>query len=840
MSKVAKIASGTAESVNALTDAVAMFGAILKVTGSDVLKTLLAALPVAGVSLAAGPASAFVLGAAALSGSVALYKAIAACKEGLRQEQCHEWIKAANDKLNELLRDNRDFFRAVEAMAKAEADGTFEVLEPAAYGSAAPQIVQFQALLRMRRDQRADFDRMFVRFDTLEGDVEILTKYAEENLRLTKEIREDVKKLPDSVVIEMIRRMPELVAAMSGTAARELTQKQKVERAYAELAQAEGVPVDELKANVRIYVESVRQDPNADPMEKARAEYVAANYLNAAKEAGDVAALARARRLARDERMRKQAAEAAAKSAADRVIEREALILSGQSFYAARQFGKACEAYTEALEITPKEEDAPAWAALQLALGDAADEWANISEGADIAARRARAIDACRHALEVYTHEALPQNWATTQNDLGVALRNQAAASEGAERARKLGEAVSAYRSALEVYTREALPNYWAATQNNLGAALRDQAVASEGAERARLLAEAVETYRSALEVYTRESLPQYWAMTQNNLGLALSNQAAASEGAERARLLGEAVAAFRNALKVRTRESLPQDWAMTQNNLGNALGDQATASEGAERARLLVEAVDAYRNALEVLTRESLPQDWAMTQNNLGNALSDQAAASEGAERARLLGEAVVAYRSALEVRTREALPQDWAMTQYNLGTALSDQAAASEGAEKVRLLGGAVAAYRNALEVLTRESLPQDWAMTQNNLGTALRDQAAEGEGAEKARLLGEAVNAYRRALEVRTREHLPLYWTRTSGNLALALRDLFLVHLDAGRFDEAEAIFRENASLAVPGKWTFLGMCLKAVREARAKDDENPLLARAEALLLELGAE
>jgi len=41
-------------------------------------------------------------------------------------------------------------------------------------------------------------------------------------------------------------------------------------------------------------------------------------------------------------------------------------------------------------------------------------------------------------------------------------------------------------------------------------------------------------------------------------------------------------------------------------------------------------------------------------------------------------------------------------------------------------------------------------------------------------------------------------------------------------------------------VPGKWTFLGMCLDAVREARAKDDSNPLLARAEALLLELGAE
>jgi hypothetical protein len=104
---------------------------------------------------------------------------------------------------------------------------------------------------------------------------------------------------------------------------------------------------------------------------------------------------------------------------------------------------------------------------------------------------------------------------------------------------------------------------------------------------------------------------------------------------------------------------------------------------------------------------------------------------------------------------------------------------------------------------------------------------------------RLLGEAVVAYRLALEVFTRKALPLNWAGTSGNLALALFLLMAVRLDCGRFDEAEAIFRENVSLAVMGKWSFIGICLKVVRRKRARGDANPLLARAEALLLELGA-
>ncbi len=752
MGKVGQLVSGTGEAATAMTDAVAMLGTIKDVAGIECVKTFFASLAVGGVTLAALPASALVLGAAGLSGAVAIYKALAARKESLRQEQCREWLSQGREQLGELLREGTDLRRAADAMENAENGGSFEDLEPGAYGTAAPQIVQFQTLLRLRKEKREDFERMAVRFDILQGDVEVLTKFAEKTYRLVTETHEDVKaqgakleeisaqvgQLPQVMAAEILKFFASKVSALNGAVGRELTQKEKVDRAFAELAEANGVPVEQLKAVVLNYAKSVRTNPQSDSIEKARAEYVAANYLTAAKEAGAVAMRARARRFARDAGIRKYAAEAAAKSAVDRAKERDALILSGQSFHAARQFGRASNAYNEALEITPRGEDATAWAALQLALGDASDKWADVSEGAEIAIHRKQAVEA----------------------------------------------------------------------------------------------------YRSALKVYTREALPHDWATTQNNLGLALANQAAACEGAERVRLIREAMNAYRNALEVCTREALPQDWADTQNNLGNALCNQAAASEGEDRVRLLGEAVTAYRQALEVRTREALPQDWAATQNNLGIALRDQGKASEGENRARLLGEAVRACRQALGVHTREALPQKWATTQINLGNALSDQAKASVGTESARLLGEAENAYRFALEVYTREVMPQEWAMTQNNLGAVLQHLAAASEGAERIRLHGESVAAYRSALEVQTREALPRYWAQTSLNLAQSLILLAAAHLDAGHFDEAEAIFRENVSLAVPGQWTFVGMCILIFHALHARGNTNPLLARAEALLLELG--
>ena len=224
-----------------------------------------------------------------------------------------------------------------------------------------------------------------------------------------------------------------------------------------------------------------------------------------------------------------------------------------------------------------------------------------------------------REALEYISKKNAPEQWAELQHLLGNAADDWADRSEGNAVRQHRDEVIAAFRAALEVRTRETLPRDWAATQNNLAVALRNQASAVEGAERAALLAEAVETYRAALEVYTRETLPQDWAMTQNNLAIVLCHQASVVEGSECAALLAEAVEAYRAALTVRTRETLPQGWAMTQNNLANALRHQAMKTVGkTEKERLLKAAITAFENALEVYTKEHFPGDYQNVQNGI------------------------------------------------------------------------------------------------------------------------------------------------------------------------------------------------------------------------------
>lgn len=526
-----------------------------------------------------------------------------------------------------------------------------------------------------------------------------------------------------------------------------LSDAQLFERAVATVARRESIPVAELEAGINLFVTAINSDPSADFLDRALADFAQQKFAAASENAGHAADEARAQRLAA-EKLAAQATDEA-RAAADR--ERAARNLQGQSLYAERRYGEAAQAFEAALAVTPRTKQPELWAELQRRMGLALSDWASVSTGAEIAARRAASIAAFHSALEVYNRAALPKEWATTQNDLASALNDQARAADGPERAKLLDEAVTAYRAALEVRTRATFPQDWAITQNNLAAAIGDQALTADVSQRAKLLGEAVAAFRAALEVQTRADQPQDWALTQNNLGIALYHQAQFADASERARLLQEAVGAFRAALEVRTRAALPQEWAATQSNLANVLQVQSMSADPPERARIRGEAVDIYRSVLEVRSREEQPQDWAMTQVNLGNALQRQSLVVDVRENSQVRAQAIAAYRAALEVYTREFLPQTWAATQNNLGLALRDQALMSQGAEQEKLLVESVTALRDSLDVYTRESMPQDWAMTQNNLAMTLHAQASKVEGPERERLLGEALTAMRSSLEL-----------------------------------------------------------------------------------------
>ena len=268
-----------------------------------------------------------------------------------------------------------------------------------------------------------------------------------------------------------------------------LTDDELWTRAIAYVAEREKMAPETLRRGLDLFVAAIKADPRADYLDRARVEFAEKRFAASAESAGQSAAayeykLRAAEKLA--ELANTQAAEAR-----DGLY--QARTQQGRAYMAGRQFAKAAELYRQVTQVFTRATEPTRWAGFQILLGNAEQELADVSTGAEIARHRQEAVKAYRLALEVRTREALPQGWATTQNNLANALSDQAGASEGAERARLLGEAVKAYRLALEVRTREALPQYWAETQHNLACALRAQAAASEGTERARLLAESAE-----------------------------------------------------------------------------------------------------------------------------------------------------------------------------------------------------------------------------------------------------------------------------------------------------------------------------------------------------------
>jgi len=226
-----------------------------------------------------------------------------------------------------------------------------------------------------------------------------------------------------------------------------LTDDELWTRAIASVAEREKMSPEALRRGLDLFVAAIKADPRADYLDRARIEFAEKRFAASAESAA-LSAAAYEDKLRASEKLA-ELADAQAAEARDGLY--QARTQQGRAYMAGRQFAKAAELYRQVTQVFTRATEPTRWAGFQILLGNAEQELADVSTGAEIARHRQEAVKAYRLALEVYTREALPQDWAMTQNNLAVALRAQAGASEGAERARLLGEAVKAYRLALEV-----------------------------------------------------------------------------------------------------------------------------------------------------------------------------------------------------------------------------------------------------------------------------------------------------------------------------------------------------------------------------------------------------
>ncbi len=208
-----------------------------------------------------------------------------------------------------------------------------------------------------------------------------------------------------------------------------LTDEERFKLAVESVAKKEGVKAEDLESAIDLFVAAVRANPDADLYDRALADFAEKKFAQAATDAGLAADEAKKQRLANE-----QLAEKAKEQAdAARNKERDARILQVQSFAAVQQYEKAAEAAGEALAITSRQEMPAEWAYLTLLQANSLDDWSEISTGADIGERRARAFAAYKAALEVATRETQPRYWEMIQASMGNALRNQALAGTADE-----------------------------------------------------------------------------------------------------------------------------------------------------------------------------------------------------------------------------------------------------------------------------------------------------------------------------------------------------------------------------------------------------------------------
>lgn len=549
-----------------------------------------------------------------------------------------------------------------------------------------------------------------------------------------------------------------------------LTNAEKFDRALDRVAQSEGIPEQELRSAINLFVANVENDPSADFLDQSLAEFAQQKFAAAAGLAGQAVEKAREERLAAETLA--QAAEAKVNSARER--EREALSLQGKALSSNGDLKPALQVFGAALEITSRDSYPEEWAAIQFEIGNAASRLARRSEGNLIKDYRTKGIEAYSAALQVYTKQAFADHWRKININLALVLSDQAMASRSGERAELFQESIRLLRETSELTAREEQPLEWADLRSSLAVLMLNMSNYEAREPAARRLEESAAVSQSALEVYTIKEQPKEWAAAMTNRATALWKLAEHGDGGRRIELLDQAVAAYTRALKVFSIiDDRSREWAIVNNNLGSTLRMRAKEATGNEKEKFLSEALDSHQGALEVYTRDSFPQDWAAVQNNIGAALLSQAEIKNGEAQVRLFNDAAGFFQSALQVYKKGSLPFEWALVQSNLATIYSNLMSNKDlPAEEARDYAGKSAAARaRALEVYTFEIVGELWLEMAMN-AAAHFIFSGDFESSEKWT---------RRTLEVKP-------------DLLMSHANLAHVYLLQGRYDEALAIYRK----------------------------------------------
>lgn len=548
-----------------------------------------------------------------------------------------------------------------------------------------------------------------------------------------------------------------------------LTSEQIFDSAVAAVATSKNVSSDDVRSAIVRFQEAVDANPAADFMDRALADYVRRNFTRSAESAAKAGDRFKSARLAAEELV----AEAVKEVEAAKTSERAARILEGQALFADRRFAESVAAFDAALALVSATSQKSLYAEVQSYRGVALNEWAAMSSGDSIRARRAMALTANRAALESLSGvRGSRAEWARIQNNLGSVLRDQALSGSPEERKLFLDEAAMAFRAALEVYTKETVPRTWGTIQMNLGTVLSDLAEIVEGDERIALGSKSLEAYRSALDVFSLKTGSSDFALVQMNLGNALRLQAASLEGDSYRETLNAAAAAYGEALRGFVRPDRDEDWARTQSNLGVTLWELANIGVEDDRMSKLGAAQFAFEQSFEVFGRDTYPQHWGRSMINYGLVLHAKAFQLPESQRAAAFDKVLEVFRATEEVVTKESMQQEWAKLRINLGVTLQVRSTFDDSVGKKARVAQSADAFRSSLSVLTRSSAPFEWAMAQHNLGVVLHEIGSLSEGPAALKAFSDSVAAYRATLTVYRRKLVPQDWAATQFSLGQVL--------------------------------------------------------------------
>ena len=437
----------------------------------------------------------------------------------------------------------------------------------------------------------------------------------------------------------------------------------------------------------------------------------------------------------------------------------------------------------QALQLLPKKENPPLWAAIQVELGNSLSQ----NPSGDRANNIETAIRHFQNALQVLNKNDFPEPWGLTQSNLADAYTNRI---KGV-RAESIETAIMYCRNALQVLNRHDFPDSWAKTQNNLANAYMNRIKGNRAenietaigyfenslqirkyhdfewgiihnnlanayqdrikGNRAENIELAIGHFQSALQVLNRQDFPEHWALTQNNL----ANAYKARIKGDRAENLEKAIEYCQNALQIRTINEFPMGWAMTKSNLANAYRDRIKGN----RAENIELAIGHFQSALQVLNRQDFPEHWALIQNNLANAYK----ARIKGDRAENLEKAIEYCQNALKIYTIQDFPEHWATIQNTLAMVFRRRTQ-GDRAENIEM---AIEHCQNALKINTIQDFPEHWASTQTCLANAYMNRIM-GDRAENIEM---AIRHYQSDLEISTLRDFPEDWAMTQNNLANA---------------------------------------------------------------------